>query len=247
MKQHEKLTFLRLITGTDQQVLAKTAKITQRAMTFIEKGKYGLKGERPELFSNFFGCRKEWFSHGEPPIFEQWGYWQFPSKSIIQKEKSTMVRLTRRQEKFVRAELGNFFDENKATGYAAASVKNRENTLFFLELAGDSFLLINADIIMLDAVKEALQKIFFRKSFAVDADVLNLIGSPYDENIDPDIITDLFKKAGFAVKKQFVKKPTRNKIASSRYLLVEKIARMIIEKELNVAEINACVQKLKKN
>lgn len=247
MKQHERLVFLRLATGTDQKTLADIAKITQRAITSIEKGKYGLRGNRPELFSNFFGCRKEWFLHGELPIFEQWGYWQFPSKSIMHKEKNIRVRQTRKQEKFVRAELGEFFDENKATGYAVASVKNRENTLFFLELAGDSFLLINADIVMLDAVKKALQKISFRKSFVVDDDVLNLIGSPYDNIANPDIIADLFKKAGFTVKKQFVKNTTRKKIESPRYLLVEKIARMIIEKELKITEIDACVQKLKKN
>ncbi|WDN91049.1 hypothetical protein BuS5_04021 (plasmid) [Desulfosarcina sp. BuS5] len=203
---------MRLVTGTDQTTLADIAKITQRAITSIEKGKYGLRGNRPELFSNFFGCRKEWFSHGEPPIFEQWGYWQFPSKSIMHKEKSIRVRQTRKQKKFIRAEFGEFFDENKATGYAVASVKNRENTLFFLELAGDSFLLINTDIVMLDAVKEALQKISFKKSFVVDADVLNLIGSPHDDIANPDIIADLFKKAGFTVKKQFVKNTTRKKL-----------------------------------
>ena len=246
MEQHERLVFLRLMTGTNQKDLADIAKITQRSIASVEKGEFGLRGNRPELFSNFFGCRKEWFLSGELPAYEQWGYWQFPPKSIEQKKQSAKVQFIRRQDKFIRSELGEFFDENKATGYAVASVKNRENTLFFLELAGNSFLLIDVDIVMLDAVKEALQKISFKKKFAVDADILNLIGSPYDETANPSIITDLFKKAGFTVKKQFVKNNTRKKIECPRYLFVEKIARIIIEKELNIAEIDACVQKLKK-
>ena len=247
MEQHERLVFLRLMTGTNQKVLADIAKIAQRSMASIEKGEYGLRGNRPKLFSGFFGCRKEWFLQGEPPAYEQWGYWQFPPKNIGHKKKSAKVQQIRRQDKFIRLELGKFLAENRVTEYVFAKIKTKKNTLFFFELAGNGFLLINTDIVMLDAVKEALQKISLRKKIIVDADVLAVIGSPYDEIANPDIIAGLFKKAGFAVKKQFVKNTTRNKIVPPRYLLVEKIARMIIEKELNIAEIDACVQKLKNN
>ncbi|MBL0716990.1 MAG: hypothetical protein JJV89_02970 [Desulfosarcina sp.] len=247
MEQHERLVFLRLMTGTNQKVLADIAKIAQRSMASIEKGEYGLRGNRPELFSGFFGCRKEWFLSGEPPAYEQWGYWQFPPKNIGHKKKSAKVQQIRRQDKFIRLELGKFLAENRVTEYVFAKIKTKKNTLFFFELAANGFLLINTDIVMLDAVKEALQKISFKKSFVVDADVSKVIGSPCDENTDPDIITDLFKKAGFAVKKQFIKNTAKKNILSSRYLLVEKIARMIIKKELNITEIDACVKKLKKN
>ncbi len=246
MKKHEKLIFLRLITGTDQQTLAETAKITQRAMTHIEKGKYGLNNNRLELFSAFFDCRKEWFVNDEPPIYEQWGYWEFPPKSIVSKKKSAGVRLMHRQEDFIRSELGNFLVENKVTKYVFAKVKNKTNTLYFFKLSEDSFLLINTNIVMLAAIEEGLKEIPCQKKIIIDADILNFIGAPYDDNIDPDKITDLFKKAGFTVKKRFVKNITRKKIVSPDYLYVEKIARMIIEKNLNLAEIDACVQKMKK-
>jgi transcriptional regulator with XRE-family HTH domain len=68
MEKTERLKILRLLNGFTQAELAALATIPQASLAVMEKGKYGVAGDRGELIARLLGVRFEYLYRGTPPI-----------------------------------------------------------------------------------------------------------------------------------------------------------------------------------